>query len=52
MNNDLYKEVLADRDRLLEEIAVRNTIIVEKDRALALAAEMIECMTHIREVKA
>lgn len=45
----LYRDLLADRDRLLEEIAARDAIIVEKDRALGLAADMIECLTHIRE---
>ena len=49
---DLCRELLADRDRLLEEIATRDAIIVEKDRALKLAADMIECLTHIREGRA
>jgi hypothetical protein len=47
--NDLYKDILADRDRLLEEIASRNARIAEQERCLALAAEMIECLTHIKE---
>jgi hypothetical protein len=46
---DLYRDLLVDRDRLLEELAHKNTMIAERDRALALAAEMIECLTHIRE---
>ena len=49
---DLYKELLADRDRLLEEIARKNAMIVERDRALRLSAEMIECLTHIQEGQA
>ena len=49
---DLCKNLLADRDRLLEELARKNTMIAERDRALKLAADMIECLTHIREGRA
>jgi hypothetical protein len=46
---DLYRDLFADRDRLLEEIASRDRKIGELERALRLSAEMIECLTHIRE---
>jgi hypothetical protein len=48
---DLCKDLLADRDRLLEELARKNAMIAERDRALKLSAEMIECLTHIQEGK-
>jgi hypothetical protein len=47
---DLYKDLLDDRDRLLEEIAKRDAKIAEYERGFCLAADMIMCLTGIREV--
>ena len=47
---NLYKDLLDDRDRLLEEIAKRDAKIAEYERGLGLAADMIMCLTGIREM--
>lgn len=47
---NLYKELLADRNRLIEEIAKRDAKIAEYERGLGLAADMIMCLTGIREM--
>ena len=44
----LCKELLSDRDRLLEEIAKRDAKINEYERGLCLAADMIMCLSSIR----
>lgn len=44
---DLYREVLSDRDRLLEEIAARNLKIADLERCLDLAADMVQCMQKV-----
>lgn len=46
---DLMREVLADRDRLLSEIYRLRVKIVEQERCLGLAAQMIDCMQTIGE---
>jgi phage shock protein A len=45
---DLYREVLADRDRLLEEIRARDQKIAELERCIALGADMVICLTRVR----
>lgn len=45
---NLYKDLLADRDRLLEEIAKRDAKIQEYERGLGLAADMIMCLSDLR----
>jgi len=45
---DLYKELLTDRDRLLEELAAKNSRIVELEDALRMSGEMIRCLSRIR----
>jgi hypothetical protein len=42
---DLAIEILADRDRLLEQIYLRDTKIAEQQYALAAAAKMIDCLS-------
>ncbi len=42
---DLAIEILADRDRLLEQIYLRDTKIAEQQYALAAAAMMIDCLS-------
>ncbi|MCK9569582.1 hypothetical protein M0R72_11635 [Candidatus Pacearchaeota archaeon] len=49
--NSLYEEVLADRDRLLEEIAKRDAKIQEYERGLGLAADMIMCISQLKGVE-
>lgn len=48
---DLYKELLADRGRLLEEIAKRDAKIAEYERGFCLAADMIICIAHAKGVE-
>ena len=45
---DLCKNLLADRDRMLEELARKNAMIAERDRALVLSAQMIMCLSDLR----
>jgi hypothetical protein len=45
---DLYKDLLTDRDRLLEELAAKNSRIVELEEGLVKAAEMIMCLSRLR----
>ena len=45
---DLYKDILTDRDRLLEELAAKNSRIVELEGGLVKAAEMIMCLSKLR----
>ena len=45
---DLYKDILTDRDRLLEELAAKNSRIVELEEGLVKAAEMIMCLSKLR----
>lgn len=42
------QEILADRDRLLEQIRLRDVKIIEQQRALAAAAKMIDCLSATR----
>lgn len=48
---NLYKELLADRDRLLEEIAKRDAKIREYERGLCLAADMITCIAQAKGIE-
>jgi hypothetical protein len=45
---DLYREILADRDRLLNEIRARDQKIADMERCLTLATDMIEAMQKVR----
>jgi hypothetical protein len=45
---DLCKELLTDRERLVEELAVKNSRIVELEAALKMSGEMIRCLSRIR----
>jgi flagellar biosynthesis/type III secretory pathway chaperone len=47
--SDLCREVLADRDRLLEEIHIRDQKIAELKRCIALGADMVICLTRATE---
>lgn len=47
----LYKDLLADRDRLLEEIAKRDAKIAEYERGLCLAADMITCIAQAKGIE-
>jgi hypothetical protein len=47
----LYKDLLADRDRLLEEIAKRDAKIAEYERGLGLAADMIMCISQAKGIE-
>lgn len=49
-STDLYREVLADRDRLLDEIRARDKKIADLERCIALGAEMVSCLSRVREV--
>ncbi len=46
----MCSELLADRERLIEEIAKRDAKIAEYERGLGLAVDMIMCLTGIREM--
>ena len=48
---DLYKDLLADRERLLEEIAKRDAKIQEYERGLGLAADMIMCISQLKGIE-
>lgn len=48
---DLCKELLADRDRLIEEIAKRDAKIAEYERGLCLAADMIMCISQAKGIE-
>ena len=43
-------ELQTDRERLVEEIAAKNIKIGELERCLAIAADMITCLSNIREM--
>lgn len=45
---DLYKDILTDRDRLLNELAAKNSRIVELEDGLRQAGDMIRCLSRIR----
>ncbi len=47
--SDLYREILADRDRLLNEIRARDQKISDMERCLGLATDMIDCLQKVRE---
>ena len=49
--SDLYKDILTDRDRLLEEIAKRDRKIAEYERGLCLAADMIMCISQVKGIE-
>ncbi len=46
---DLYREILADRDRLLNEIRARDRKIAELERCVALGADLVSCLSRVRE---
>ena len=46
----MCSELLADRERLIEEIAKRDAKIAEYERCLGAAADMVMCLTNIREM--
>ena len=48
---NLYKDLLDDRDRLLEEIAKRDQKIAEYERGLCLAADMITCIAQAKGIE-
>lgn len=45
---NLCKELLTDRERLVEELAAKNSRIVELEAALKMSGEMIRCLSRIR----
>ena len=45
---DLYKDLLTDRERLEEELAAKNSRIIELENGLRIAGEMIRCLSRIR----
>lgn len=48
---NLYKDLLDDRDRLLEEIAKRDRKIAEYERGFCLAADMITCIAQAKGIE-
>lgn len=45
---DLCKELLTDRERLVEELATKNSRIVELEATLALSGDLVRCLSRIR----
>ena len=47
----MCSELLADRERLIEEIAKRDAKIAEYERGLCLAADMITCIAQAKGIE-
>lgn len=45
----LARDILADRDRLLEEVRRRDQKIANLERCLSLSAQMIDCLQKFQE---